>query len=72
MDHTITPASNGASGLRLLTAQDAAAMLQVHEATVYRMMQQGEIPCVKFGRSRRIRPQDLDAFIQSNLVTTRA
>lgn len=52
--------------LELLTAKEAAGLLKVHYTTVYEMMERGEIRTVKFGRSKRIRKPDLEAFISSH------
>ena len=53
--------------LQLLTADEAAALLHNHRSTIYDMMQNGEIPTVKYGRSVRIRRQDLEKFITGHL-----
>jgi excisionase family DNA binding protein len=53
--------------LQLLTADEAAALLHNHRSTIYDMMQNGEIPTVKYGRSVRIRRQDLEQFIISHV-----
>ena len=53
--------------LQLLTADEAAALLHNHRSTIYDMMQNGEIPTVKYGRSVRIRRQDLEDFIVAHL-----
>jgi excisionase family DNA binding protein len=53
--------------LQLLTAVQAAELLNIHPSTVYEMMKNGEIATVRFGRSVRIRRQDLEDFIRSHL-----
>jgi excisionase family DNA binding protein len=53
--------------LELMTAGEAAQLLRVSPKTVYVMMQTGEIAVVKFGRSVRIRRQDLEDFIIAHL-----
>lgn len=53
--------------LELLTANEAAKLLKVHFSTVYEMMDRGEIATVKFGRSKRIRRQDLEKFIEEHI-----
>lgn len=50
----------------ILTAGEVAKILRISKSKVYRMMQQGEIPSVKFGRTSRVRHQDLDDFIQNH------
>ena len=51
--------------LKLLTAQDLAKMWSMDPSTVYRMMQAGEIPTVKFGRCVRVMSADAAEFIKS-------
>lgn len=47
----------------LLMIPEAAEFLRVTERTVYRHLASGALPSVQFGRSRRIRREDLEAFI---------
>jgi excisionase family DNA binding protein len=51
----------------LLTADDVARELSVSRSFAYQMMQRGTIPVVRLGRAVRVRPQDLDAFIEANV-----
>lgn len=47
----------------VLTVKQAAAELQLHPISVYRMIGEGKIPAIKYGRSVRIpRAQLLDAI----------
>jgi excisionase family DNA binding protein len=48
---------------RLLTAKEAAIILVISASKMYSMIQAREIPAVRFGRSVRIREEDLDEFI---------
>jgi excisionase family DNA binding protein len=48
---------------RLLTPQDVADMLQMSLKKVYRLLQAGKIKNHKLGGQRRIKPEDLDAYI---------
>ncbi len=41
----------------LLKAEDAARLLKLSRSKVYGMLQRGELPCVKIGRSVRV-PED--------------
>lgn len=59
--------SVGIQGSFLLTAQDVAKQLQISEAMAYLLMQRGQITTVKIGRSVRVRPIDLEAFISSSI-----
>lgn len=51
--------------LKLLTAHDLAKLWGMDPSTIYRMMQTGEIPTVKFGRCVRVTPADAAEFIKS-------
>jgi excisionase family DNA binding protein len=51
----------------LLTGDELAKILHVSRAYAYQLMRQRIIPTVKIGRSVRVRPADLEAFITTNL-----
>jgi excisionase family DNA binding protein len=53
---------------RLLKAREVARRLNVSKAMAYRLMQRGEIRCVRIGTAVRVRPTDLTAYIQANLT----
>jgi excisionase family DNA binding protein len=53
---------------RLLKAQDVAAILNVSRSFAYALMQSGQLPSVRLGRSIRVRPSDLEDYISGNLV----
>ncbi|MBX3004607.1 MAG: helix-turn-helix domain-containing protein [Anaerolineales bacterium] len=53
----------------LLRAREVAKILNVSQALAYRLMQMGEIPCVRIGTAVRVRPEDLEAYIHANLST---
>ena len=63
---TNTPASTHPVVKPLLTYREAGKLLGVTERTIFRLVQDGEIPNVKFGRSVRIDPDDLRVFIKKN------
>jgi excisionase family DNA binding protein len=50
---------------RLLNAQDVAAALNMGLSTVYLLVERGELPSIRIGRSVRFRPEDLEEFIES-------
>ena len=52
----------------LLTVEDVQNKLQVSIRTVRELTASGRLAVVKIGRSVRVREQDLEAFIESNLV----
>ena len=51
---------------RLLNAEEVAIILNVSKAMVYKLMQMGRIKCVKINSSRRVRPEDLEEYIERN------
>jgi excisionase family DNA binding protein len=51
----------------LLTAKDVAQALKISKPLVYRMIDEGQLPAVRFRRTVRVRQEDLDAFVASNL-----
>ena len=50
---------------RLLNAQEVAAALNMGLSTVYMLVERGELSSIRIGRSVRIRPEDLEKFIES-------
>ena len=55
-------------GNRLLKGYDVAIRLNVSKAFAYRLMATGDIPTVRLGRSVRVRPEDLDKFIEASVT----
>jgi excisionase family DNA binding protein len=53
----------------LLNAKQVAEILNISKSKTYRFMQLGEIPTVRIGKSRRVRPEDLIKYIESNTYT---
>ena len=51
----------------LLRANDVAEILNISVPMAYRLMQRNEIRTVKIGKSRRVRGEDLNSFIENNL-----
>ncbi len=50
----------------LLTGDDVARILRVSRAFAYRLMQRGEIITVRVGRAVRVKPADLQRFIEQS------
>jgi excisionase family DNA binding protein len=50
----------------LLKATDVAEILKISRAMAYTLMQRGEIPTVRIGKPRRVRPEDLILYIKNN------
>ena len=53
---------------KLLKGTDIAKILGISRALAYRLMAQGQITSVRFGRTVRVKPDDLEIFIQSNTI----
>jgi excisionase family DNA binding protein len=66
---TTSPMAQDRSGnsQHLLKADEVARILQISRSFAYQLMQDGSIRVVKLGRAVRVRPQDLEAFIEANL-----
>lgn len=53
----------------LLTLSEAAEILGIHQDTLKKRARAGEIPAMKIGKYWRLRLSDLDAWVQSKLVS---
>ena len=53
----------------LLKATEVAEILNISLPMAYRLIQIGKIRAVQIGKGRRVRPQDLRQYIESNLTT---
>jgi len=51
---------------RLLTVKEAAGILSCSEAAIRKWLYQRRLPAVKVGRLTRIRPSDLEGFLDSD------
>lgn len=47
----------------LLSAAEVAERLNIGTRTVWKMLKAGDIPSIKVGQLRRVRPADLDAYV---------
>ena len=52
----------------LLNAAEAAKILKIGKSMTYQMMQKGEIPTIRLGRSVRVKVGDLEQFIEANSI----
>jgi excisionase family DNA binding protein len=55
--------SDARSRSRYVTVAEVADQLRVSNMTVYRLVQAGQLPAVRVGRSYRIREEDVDRFL---------
>lgn len=53
---------------KLLKGTDVAQILGISRALAYRLMAQGQISSVRFGRTVRVKPEELEIFIQRNMT----
>lgn len=51
-----------------LSTQDAARRLGVTPRTLYRFIDQGELPAYRLGRVIRLKADDVDAFIEGSRI----
>jgi excisionase family DNA binding protein len=51
---------------RLLSADELARELGVGRTTAYALLWSGQIPSIKIGRLRKVRREDVQAFIDAN------
>ena len=53
---------------RLLTIPEVAAELRIGRTLVYRLMEKGDLPFIKLGRTRRVRTSDLETLVKESRV----
>lgn len=51
-----------------LSTADAAKALGITPRTLYRFINQGDLPAYRFGRVIRVKRVDVDAFIESSRI----
>ena len=51
-----------------LSTADAASRLGINTRTLYRLIDDGQIPAYKFGRVIRVQGKDVEAFVESARV----
>jgi excisionase family DNA binding protein len=51
----------------LLDPAQVSAFLGCKRSFTFHLLRTGELPSLKIGRLRRVRPEDLDAFVASRL-----
>ena len=68
-NQTQSTTNNQISLPQLLTIEEVSHLLQISTSKLYLITQRGELPIVRFGRVIRVRPVDLQAFIEKSLST---
>jgi excisionase family DNA binding protein len=56
------------SDIEWLSTQDAARRLGITTRTLYRFIDQGELPGYRMGRVIRVKAADVDAFIEASRI----
>ena len=51
-----------------LKAEQVAEILNISRSLAYRLMQDGEIPTISIGKTKRVRQDDLDDYINNKLI----
>jgi len=54
--------------MKLLKSEEVARILQVSRSFAYQLMQRGEIPSVRIGNTVRVRPGDLQRYIDQKAM----
>lgn len=62
---TSTDDDGGAEAIRWLSTAEAASRLGITPRTLYRFIDEGQLPAYRFGRVIRLKTADVDAFIES-------
>lgn len=60
-----TETDGGAEAIRWLSTAEAANRLGITPRTLYRFIDEGQLPAYRFGRVIRLKTSDVDAFIDS-------
>jgi len=60
---------NAITDERLLKPSEVAAFLNISRAMSYRLLQSGKIPVIRINRIVRVRPNDLQIFLDQQRVT---
>jgi excisionase family DNA binding protein len=54
---------------RFVTANEVARLMRISKMTVYRIIQQGELPAVRVGRGYRIREEDVRRYLDARYIS---
>ena len=68
MFEDINRPSSTATPHSLLKVDDVVKILNISRSAAYNLVQTRQLPSVRMGKSVRVRPVDLEAFIQANLT----
>jgi excisionase family DNA binding protein len=59
----MTTKDQGGVQIRFMTVSEVATSLRVSTMTVYRLINGGELPAARIGRSFRVRIEDLEHYL---------
>jgi excisionase family DNA binding protein len=57
-----------AAQIQFMTVSEVASSLRVSTMTVYRLINSGELPAARIGRSFRVRTADLEHFVADHFT----
>lgn len=62
----VAPKPDSRSGLaEIMTVAQVAEYLRLNKLTIYKYIHEGKLPAVKFGRTFRVRGEDVAAFLEA-------
>ena len=64
----VTQSPQGTSAF--VTVGEVARQLRVSNMTVYRLINAGDMPAVRIGKSYRLRAEDVDAYLAARYTQT--
>lgn len=59
-------------GSKLLNMDEASTLLGLRKSTLYGLVMRKQITHIKLGKLTRFRPEDLQAYINKNIVEVRS
>jgi excisionase family DNA binding protein len=65
-----TPPRTLANDPKFFTVAEVAAIMRVSKMTVYRLVQSGELPAVRFGRSYRVPESAVNDYLRDSFITS--
>lgn len=66
----VSPLGGDLSGVRFHTVAEVAALMRVSKMSVYRLIHNGDLEAVRFGRSFRVPERAVDAYLRGAYFET--
>jgi excisionase family DNA binding protein len=66
----VTPIGGDLTGVRFLTVAEVAALMRVSKMSVYRLIHNGDLEAVRFGRSFRVPEKAVHAYLRDAFYET--